>query len=107
MIHLTKVSFDDDVLDKYKGVPKVDRRVLEHGIKTMSGPMPSNEAMKALHSPAPISSAPGTIQLDPPHPYKISSTGSVQAYSTHSYAGSSVSIGDKHILEGKFQGFRF
>ena len=107
MIHLTKVSFDDDSADKYKGVPKVDRRVLEHGIKTMDGPMPSNEAMKVVHSHAPISNPPGTIQLDPPHPYKISSTGSVQAYSTHSYAGSSVSFGDKRILEGRFQGFRF
>lgn len=106
MIHLTKVSFDDDSADKYKGVPKVDRHVLEHGIKTMGGPMPSNEAMKVSHASAPIS-APGRVELDPPHPYKLSATGSLQAYSTQDYAGSSVSFGDKRILEGRFQGFRF
>lgn len=106
MIRLTKVSFEDDSADKYKGVPKVDRHVLEHGIKTMGGPMPSNEAMKASHASAPIST-PGKVELDPPHPYKLSATGSVQAYSTDSYYGSNVSIGDKRVLEGKFQGFRF
>lgn len=107
MIHLTKISFDEDTTDKYKGVPRVDRRVLEHGIQTLPGPVPSNEVIKVSHSAAPIMGMPGRIELEPPHPYKKSSLGNLHAYSTHNYTVASFSNESKRVLEGKFQGFRF
>lgn len=104
MVHMMQVQLKESSEQKYKGVPKVDRHTLEHGIQTLPGPIPANDTMK--HALAPATNAPGTIYLEPSHPYRTSALGKLHPYSTHTYAYTSFPS-DKKILEGQFKGFRF
>ena len=108
-VHLMQIDFSEDPTSKYKGVPRVDQRVLDHGILPFPGPHAANEAAEVKYTSAQSSKSVGTVHMDPPHPYRAvenRSLGALKAYTKDDYPQVQ-SAYEKNVLKGKFEGFRF